>query len=239
MTSATGFQGFDSTTSLKDRVYEAIKTGIILGRFKSGETLNILELSGAMNISAAPIREALSMLHRDKFVVLTPRKMAVVAPVVEGDFKLVVELRMLLEPYAARHSIGRIPPEELAAMRAKLNAVLKNPGDMATYIASDLALHELLHANAGSPVLSEILATVKEHSLRLRYSAEEQAEGDEEKVGYVTAATSEHLSILDALEAGNADEVSARVLEHLGNHMERAHLNEDGGQDSLLGGKGL
>lgn len=234
MGSGAPFEGFDTTTSLKDKVYEAIKTGIILGRFRSGDTLNILELSGAMNISAAPIREALSMLHRDKFVVLTPRKKAVVAPVMEGDFRLVVELRMLLEPYAARRSLGRIPAEDLASVRVRLREALANPDDMAGYVASDLALHELLHAHAGSPVLSEILVTVKEHSLRLRYSAEEHAPGDGEKRAFVIAATNEHLTILDALERGDPDEVAEKVLQHLGKHMERTH--RDGTEESILKG---
>ncbi|MEG1773683.1 MAG: GntR family transcriptional regulator [Oscillospiraceae bacterium] len=55
-----------NTMLLKDRVYQALKNDIILGKFKAGEQLNMLELCGRMNISSAPLREALSMLGQSQ-----------------------------------------------------------------------------------------------------------------------------------------------------------------------------
>ena len=44
---------FGETVLLKDRVYEAIKSEIILGNLRPGEKLNILELANKMNIRCA------------------------------------------------------------------------------------------------------------------------------------------------------------------------------------------
>lgn len=213
------------TTSLKDKVYETLKMDIIMGKFKAGEQLNILELAGAMNISSAPIREALSMLHQDGFVVLNPRKKAVVSQGTAKDSQVVTELRRTLEPYAAKISVGGIPQSEIDRVRAQLEAVLGAPGDMQAYINSDLALHELLHAHAGSPVLSDIMTTLKEQSLRLRYCVENVAEGDQ-KSGFITTSTKEHLQILDALQEGDPDQVYDCVRRHLDNFIHRSEKGE-------------
>ena len=58
-------QNFDyevQPTTVKDRVYEILKREIVLGKLKPGEPINIAVLSTKLNISSAPLREALNML---------------------------------------------------------------------------------------------------------------------------------------------------------------------------------
>ncbi|HDK25905.1 MAG TPA: GntR family transcriptional regulator, partial [Candidatus Atribacteria bacterium] len=73
------FEDLGNNLSLKDRVYQNIKLQIIRGNLKPGTRLLEEELSKAMNISRAPIREALNRLEKEGFVTITPRKGAVVA----------------------------------------------------------------------------------------------------------------------------------------------------------------
>ena len=87
---------------------------------------------------------------------------------------------------------------------------------------SDLALHELLHQYAGSPLLSEIISNVKDRSIRLRYMAEHFSSGDPgDQVKVSRISTEEHLGILYALEAKDGDLVYARVLQHIQNYNTR------------------
>ncbi len=218
-------EAFKDPTSLKDKVYDTLKTEIILGRFKAGERLNILELASAMNISSAPIREALNMLNQDGFVVLTPRKKAIVSEVSLQDYNVVMELRLMLEPYAAKNSKGKIPQKNIDDVRKQLGAVCKNPEDKYLYIASDIALHKLLHLYSGSALLSDILSTTKEHSLRLRYCVEELAD-ENKKADFVIATTNEHLQILDWIETGTPDQIYQCVKQHLGNYIFDPQENE-------------
>ncbi|HOF95452.1 MAG TPA: GntR family transcriptional regulator, partial [Clostridia bacterium] len=169
-------ESFKPSCSLKDSVYDALKTQIILGRLQAGEQLNIAELAKNMGISSAPVREALSMLHQNGFVVLNPRKKATVSNVLTNDYNILMDLRQLLEPYAAKLSAKNIPDNELQGMRKKLEAVLKNPDDMYTYVDSDLSLHDMIFQYCGSVILADILRIIKEHSLRIRYCVEEMAE---------------------------------------------------------------
>ncbi|MCC8194481.1 MAG: GntR family transcriptional regulator [Deltaproteobacteria bacterium] len=213
---------FDPGSPLKDRVYETLKSEIIMGGFKAGQQLNIVDLATRMGISGAPVREALSMLHQNGFVVLTPRKKAIVAEVSAADYGIMMELRQMLEPYAAKISVGRIPAEQLAAMRVQLEYVLRHPDDMRAYIESDMSLHRLMSAYCGSHILCDLLKTIKEHSLRIRYCVEEMA-GESKKAGFVVTVTGEHLDILEAWERGDADDVYEKAALHLKNYIRRSN----------------
>lgn len=216
---------FDPGSPLKDRVYETLKSEIIMGRIKAGQQLNIVDLATRMGISGAPVREALGMLQQNGFVVLTPRKKAIVAEVSSTDYGIILELRQMLEPYAAKISTGRIPRKQLAEMRKQLETVLENPQDMMAYVESDISLHRLMGTYCGSQFLNDLLKSIKEHSLRLRYCAEEMAP-EEAKSDFIVIITKEHLEIVSAWEKEDADEVYNKVALHLGNFIRRS--NNDG-----------
>lgn len=209
---------------LKDRVYNTLKNEIILGNLEPGHVLNIFELSSMMNISSAPIREALNMLGKDGFVTLAPRKQATVANASFHDWKVVAEMRRLLEPYAAQISTKLIPQEEVDKLRQTLDQVMDAPDPTYAYLDSDRALHHMLHAYCNSKVLSETLNTLKEHTMRARYFADQNAGTKKETV---LASTTEHFAILDAIETRDPDKVYAAVLQHVEHYMKRvdnAHL---------------
>lgn len=97
---------FGSNPSLKQLVYDNLKERIISGELKPGMRLREEDLSSEMNISRAPIREALNMLERDGFTTIMPRKGAIVAEVRKEDIRYIWEMRALLEPYAAKQSVA-------------------------------------------------------------------------------------------------------------------------------------
>lgn len=211
-------------TTLKNQVYNVLKNDIVFGRIRSGEQLVLLDLSKRLNISSAPIREALNMLAQEGLVDLNPRKRATVSTVNKGDIETIVYLRNSLEPYAAKMSAGRIPVDEIARLRTLMNRVLEEPSNREQYIKSDLELHEILHQYAGSPLLSEIISNVKDRSIRLRYISD-QCELDDNspaRIAIVIASTHEHLEILDALEQGDQQSAHQKVLQHIFNYSIRA-----------------
>ena len=83
-------------------------------------------------------------------------------------------------------------------------------------------MHELLHQYAGSRLLSEIITTVKEHSIRLRYSVERfEEDNSDARASVALISTMEHLEILDALESRNEDKVYSCVYNHIMNFGKR------------------
>ena len=78
-------QNLGSKPSLKQLVYDNLRDQIIQGKLEPGMKLTEDELAQSMNISRAPIREALNMLERDGFAKIIPRKGAVVAGISRKD----------------------------------------------------------------------------------------------------------------------------------------------------------
>lgn len=198
--------------TVKDRIYEILRREIILGRLKPGETINIQQWGTKLNVSSAPLREALNMLSRDGLVTLPPRKHAFVSEIDPDDIAITMQLRFLLEPYAAELSVPNIPQVELDTIRRKLNAVLEHPENLEAYIESDLELHEMLYQYANSDIVKKALTMIKEYSIRLRYYAEVHVETDHLQT--ICSSTKEHLHILDAIEARDVALVKQLVCEH-------------------------
>lgn len=222
---------FGSAITLKERVYRVLKTEILLGRLKPGERLNILDLSTKMNLSGAPVREALSMLSRDGLVELEPHKRPVVAVGTMEDFRISTELRKMLEPYATKLSVKKIPQEKIDGIRKQLQAVLDDPTDLSTYVESDLAVHELLHSYAGSKILSDTLSNIKTYSMRYRYLVEKiSGEKEDAKAlsNSIIVSTKEHMAIIDALDSRDGQKAYNTVLSHLNSYTKRNKLTTAG-----------
>lgn len=216
------FIDLGSTVLLKEKVYKFLKTQIIIGQLKPGNPLNIQELATSMNISVAPIREALNMLSKDGLVILNPRKQAVVADPTSENWKILIDLRKMVEPYSAKISIKNIPQKKIDEVQTLLEAVLENPSDYYQYIESDMAIHELFYLYAGSTVLTDIVTNIRDHTLRMRYFAEKfEDDNSKEKINITIQSTQEHLKILQAINERDGDKVYNLVLEHIKNYVER------------------
>lgn len=216
---------FGDAILIKDRVYNLLKREIVLGNLKSGETINILSLANKMNISSAPIREALNMLSKDGLVDLMPHKKPVVAEGNLQDYNISADLRKMLEPYAAKISTMKVPQDKIDAIRKQLNSILDDPSDIVAYMESDMALHELLHIYADSKFLSEILTKTKTYNMRFRYVLERSSEDSSNKIASIVLSTKEHLNILDALDSRDPDHVYNMVFRHIENYSNRNNPN--------------
>ena len=213
------FEDLRMNQSLKDRVYDSLRAQIIKGIIEPGSRLPEEELSKAMSISRAPIREALNMLERDGFITIIPRKGAIVSSINKKDVQDIWEMRRLLEPYAASTSAHEIPENEIDKMIDILNKVLSEPDDFEAYMRSDLELHELLYRYVNNKLLKDILMTIKAHSLRIRYFAENNQHSRKEIIFQVTE---DHILIINALKSRDAKLIHQSVLNHVVKSQERS-----------------
>lgn len=216
---------FGSNPSLKQLVYDNLKERIINGTLKPGMRLREEDLSNEMNISRAPIREALNMLERDGFTTIVPRKGALVSEVKKEDLYYIWELRALLEPYAAKISTKKIPEEKIQEVKKILESVLKEPDNMQRYMDSDLEVHNLMIDYLDNNFLKTTIQSMKAHSLRLRWLAEFSNDTQE---ATVLAATKDHLDIVHAMENRDADQVFLLVKKHVANSEKRLSEAEYG-----------
>lgn len=212
---------FGNTVLLKDRVYEALKADIILGNLAPGEKLNILELANKMNISCAPVREALNILSKDGLVILAPHRQATVAQGSYNEYMTSFALRKMVEPYAAKISTPLIPQERIDEARVILSRVLETPEDVAQYVESDSYVHDMLYCHSGSQILTNVMNQIKTCNMCYRYKVEKSESDAGAQVKICLVATMEHVGIIDALDSRDAERVYNTVLKHIENSFVR------------------
>jgi DNA-binding GntR family transcriptional regulator len=204
------FEDLGNYLSLKDRVYQNIKFQIIRGTLKPGTRLPEEELSKAMNISRAPIREAFNRLEEEGFVTIIPRKGAAVSNITTQMTEDIFEIRETLESLAVKKSIGKIFIEELEKVGESFNKFIDKPTNTENciqYLALDKKFHDLLSQNCGNKKLIELLANLQEQIHWLRNISLKR----------ITFAGSirEHLAIIEALKNNDEKLITKALLQHL------------------------
>ncbi len=91
--------------TLTDYVYGQLRADIIDGKLPPDSKLKIEHLRNEYNVGATPLREALSRLSSDGFVITEGQRGFRVSPISPDDLDDVTELRVTLELKALRNSI--------------------------------------------------------------------------------------------------------------------------------------
>jgi len=204
------FENLGNYLSLKDRVYQNIKFQIIIGLLKPGTRLPEEELSKAMNISRAPIREAFNRLEKEGFVTVIPRKGAAVSKVTAQAIEDLFEIRETLESLAVKKSKGKISIEELEEVGNGFKKFINkstNTENCIQYLSLDKKFHDLLSQNCGNKKLIDLLANLQEQIHWLRNISLKR----------ITFAGSvgEHLAIIEALQKKDEKLILKALLQHL------------------------
>jgi DNA-binding GntR family transcriptional regulator len=93
--------------------YDQLLNGITTGKYPPGSKLGEEELSASLGVSRTPIREALRRLAAEGIVQSLPNRGARVPNWTEADRQEILELRAILEGYAARLAATRIVESQL------------------------------------------------------------------------------------------------------------------------------
>lgn len=197
--------------SLKQLVYENLQDKIIQGDLAPGTRLTEDDLAQSMNISRAPVREALNMLERDGFVKIITRKGAVVSKMTLKDATDIWTCRVALEPVAAREALPDIPRKDMETAMSHIEALERNDFCFDDYVASDLEIHGLYYNNLKNEYMKSILNNLKAHSVRVRWLKElKQSNSDQSRI-----SIREHRDILEAMLANDPQAVYDTVHAHI------------------------
>jgi DNA-binding GntR family transcriptional regulator len=206
------------TISMRDQMYEALKGLILDNTYTPRSVLAIDRLAEEFGVSATPVREALVRLEADGLVELIPNRGAQVIDIREEDVRYIWEMRMLLEPYAARESAALGERSELDSLELDIKRLSGTPNDDALYVSTDLRLHEMMYLHVRNVLLKESIRRIHQMSQRIRFFAEHSPEMHEKVVHDVI---DEHLGILAAVRTGDPDKVEPLLRAHLTNGQKR------------------
>jgi DNA-binding GntR family transcriptional regulator len=206
---------------LADEVYENLKTLIMDHVIAPGARLNIDALARELGTSSTPIRESLARLESDGLATKLALKGYTVAPLMaRRDFEDLYELRLLIEPWAARRAAERLDDAGGDRLAAELASCPPAP-DAASYEAyrqfssHDARLHDLILELAGNQAARTSLARTHAHLhlFRLGYGKE---------LGVPAAA--EHEGIVAAIRGRDGAGARAAMRDHLRAARDRLRL---------------
>ena len=205
------FKNIGNNLSLKDRVYQNIKFQIIRGSLKPGTRLLEEELSKAMNISRAPIREAFNRLEKEGFVTIVPRRGTAVSNITIQMIEDIFEIRETLESLAVKNSIGKISVEKLEKVGNDFKKFINkstNTENRIQYLTLDKKFHDLLSQNCGNKKLIELLINLQEQIHWFRNISLKRIT--------FSGSVKEHQAIIEALKKNDIQLVIKALLLHLG-----------------------
>lgn len=133
--------------NLREHIERLVRNAILDGSFRPGDRLVESTIAEQLNVSRAPVREALAALEREGVVVHFPRRGYSVIEFTDKDVEEIYGLRLLLETEALRRAMGRATESDLA----KLQSIVNELGDAALeqreparIVELDLEFHESL-----------------------------------------------------------------------------------------------
>lgn len=202
----------------RQAIVRAVLTDVFQGRLAAHDRLVTQTLADRFGVSHTPVREALIELAGIGVVDLLPNRGAVVRRVTSRDVHDVCQVRRALECEAVRAACGRIDPAELRELEAVVRALAADSRTGAEVVAharaTDNRLHDLIAESCGNKYLAAELDRLKILFRVFRDVAWEQEEArrDFHRVGVEAA---EHLVVIAALTALNADAAAAAMADHI------------------------
>lgn len=196
------------TDTLEDHVYQQMRDMILNGELVSGEKLVQEDLSARLGVSRTPLRSAIAKLSRENFVVMTSRSEAYVAEFGPEQIIDLFEIRAVLEGLICRLLAPKIETKHILYLRSLMLSVAEHATDDANeaYRDADIEFHTYLTNLTQVSNIAQLLDSV--HSI-MRMSLSQG-------ILRTPAETHpEHLSIIDALEARDADLAEQLMISHI------------------------
>ena len=158
--------------TIGDSAYEQIKYDIIHLQLAPGEKLSEVMLSKRYNVSRAPIRDALRRLQEDGLIDIRPQSGSIVCPISIERAVDILDVRLLLEPYAVGKAIENITDDDihhLDILFAQLNSMPSGSEERSRFVSSvDIELHSLLQERSGNRIIPDILDRYASEIQRIR-----------------------------------------------------------------------
>jgi DNA-binding GntR family transcriptional regulator len=192
------------------RVYEYVRDGILDGRLTDGSFLEEEHISLAVGVSRTPVREAFQQLHSERLIELLPRRGAMVRVVTVRELMEVYETRLVIETHAAcKLCAGRLPPPP--AMTDALAGMRQSQGTAPSlaHVRLNTVFHHALVAAAGNGVMTELYESLRLRQERVAMTSVGMDPGRRRVI------FDEHVALVAALEAHDADAAAGILSQHL------------------------
>lgn len=213
---------------LRDVVFYTLRQAILKGELEPGERLMEMQLAEQLGVSRTPIREAIRKLELEGFVLMIPRRGAIVAKITEKDLKDVLEVRASLERLSTKLACERMEEEtieELREAQEAFKAALRGD-DITLQAQKDVEFHDVIYKSTNNLRLIQMLNNLREQMYRYRLEYLKDGTSHQKLV-------EEHEAIIEALSRRDTEETTNIMVGHVYNQeqavMRKIHEAESTG----------
>lgn len=189
-------------------ILECLRQDILCCRLPPGVELREGELAERFGVSKSPVRDALSQLIHEGFVIVRPRHGYRVAPISMKDVRDMFQYRGILEAACARLATQLATIEQLKALNVFRSFDSSAYPD--GFIGYNRNFHTALSSLSGNNRLySAISAQMDQMDRLVRISFNAMRTRDPEKI------VTQHVEIINALQKRNARRASMLATRHV------------------------
>jgi DNA-binding GntR family transcriptional regulator len=196
--------------SIRKRVYDVVREGILNGEYPAGYRMVESRLAKEIKTSRTPVREALHMLEMEGLLESIPRVGYRVKPIEWEEVEEICQIRAVNETLAAKWAMQRISNKEIEALEKNVavaeEEVLK--GKPKFFVESDAEFHDILARASGSKRLLELCQLLRRHMLRYRIESLYLRET-------ALKAIDGHRRILDCFKKRDEKGIEEAICQHL------------------------
>ena len=184
-----------------------MKDGIIEHRLLSGDMIYERALAEELGVSRTPVRGAIQALQEDGWLMVVPRRGAMVRALKRVDIEEIIQLRKIFGCSAIRLGGNRVTAQDLAYMNALIlrQEEAAQERDSMNFMAADTALHIAFVRLSGNRRLVALAGNHLDHFRRMGT----QRLMDEKQFG---RAIEEHKAIVTALADGDTARAEREFL---------------------------
>lgn len=202
-------------------IADQLREAIMSGAFPQGTQLGEVDLAQRFNVSRGPVREAMQRLVQEGLLHAVRHRGLFVTELTTADIVDIYAARTAIESAAVSLVVAGDPEKSAIALGKVLSKMAKaaSRGDAAALSQSDLAFHEALVAESGSPRLQRMASTLLVETrmclsaLPPKYSASSDLVAEHEKI-VAAIRTGDRAAALEYLDAHMQDAVG-RLSPHL------------------------
>lgn len=215
----------DTHRTLREVAADEIRDMIRRGDLQPGERLLEDRLAEQLGVSRNPIREAIRILENTGLVEVTPRRGAHVALLDTGRAIELLELRSVLEAFAAQLAAKRRTPEQLAEIRRCFDEgrAATAANDVVNAAKAHRQFHKAIESAAGNSYLGPAVEPLRAQT-ELVFSVLIDRRG---LLGWT-----EHSDILDAIEAGDDEAARVATRRHMSSVLDDLRRQSADGADA-------
>ncbi len=196
--------------SKKDIIHSTLKRQILNLKIKPKQVLKEEEIARDHGVSRTPAREALQLLEQEGYLEQKRKVGYIVRALTREDLKEIIEVRSILEGYAARLATSRKDIrtiEQLKEINEKAVHFLET-GELEKFFRNSSDFHDVLYRGSGNQRLCGIIESLRDNFLRYRRMLLRIPSMPQIQI-------EDHTQMLTIMEEGREDMVERLVRKHI------------------------